>query len=169
MLRFTPFSFVVFHWVAFRRVLAALAISPRTSRAGRFRRVAATALLLSITSALAPFTPLGHAHAETIDHEADDVPAVETGWGEGEEEAPAVHGCAPFVSRGPSRPGRGVLTLSICSTQPVPGTLGLVTCEFCTCFYKLDGGGIVNLNQVDCGGSIIISNPSDDDCGDDVC
>ena len=103
MLRFTPFSFVVFRWTAFRRVLAALAILPRTSRAGRFRRVAATALLLSITSALAPFTPLGHAHAE------------EAGLG-----AAAVQGgCPPYISGGPNNPASGVRTSGFCVDVPL--------------------------------------------------
>ncbi|WP_428278280.1 hypothetical protein [Candidatus Palauibacter sp.] len=164
---FRLFSLAVSRAAGIRMTFAARVALWAMLSARPSRRVVAVGLLLTI---LIPFVPLGHAHAETVGHEADDVPAVETGGGEGKEEAAAVHGCSRYITTGSSRPGRGVLTLSICSLQSMPGTFGLVSCEFCTCWYRMHDGRTVNLNQVDCGGPIvIISNPSGDECGEDVC
>ncbi|WP_419860278.1 hypothetical protein [Candidatus Palauibacter sp.] len=153
MLRFTPFSFVVFHSAALRGVLAALAISLRTSPAGPFRRVVATALLLSITSALAPFTPLGHAHAEEA----------------GLEAAAVQGGCPPYVSGGPNNPDSGVRSGGSCVDVPVDPK-GFITCEVCFCWYEMDDGRTENFSTFGgCSSTITIYGPADDPCTTNKC
>lgn len=149
MLRFTPFSFVASHSAALRGVLAVSAISPRTSRAERLRRVVATALLLSITSALAPFAPLGHAHAEEADLGA----------------AAAQGGCPPYLSGGPNNPDSGVRVGGICMDVPVPYTLGILSCEVCACAYEMADGRIEEFTTVGgCSSAITIYGPAPDPC-----
>ncbi|WP_419166729.1 hypothetical protein [Candidatus Palauibacter sp.] len=98
------------------------------------RRVVATALLLSITSALAPFTPLGHVHAEEDEYEVSDVPATEADAAPGVDGAAAVQGgCAPYISGGPNNPDRGVRVSGFCVDVPLD-PWGFVTCEVCVCF-----------------------------------
>ena len=149
MLRFTPFSVVASHLAAFKGVLAVSAISPRTSRAGRFRRVVATALLLSTMSALAPFTPLGHAHAEEADLGA----------------AAAQGGCPPYLSGGPNNPDSGVRLGGFCMDVPVPYTFGVLSCEVCVCAYKMADGRIEEFSTVSgCSSAITIYGPAPDPC-----
>lgn len=148
MFRFTPFSFVVSHSAAFKGVPAVLAISPRTSRAGWSRRVVATALLLSITSALAPFTPLGHAHAEGADLGAA-----------------AVQGCPPYISGGPNNPDSGVRSGGFCADVPLGDPLGLFSCEVCVCWYEMDDGRTEEFSTFEgCSSAITIYGPAPDPC-----
>ncbi len=149
MLRFTSFSFVMFHSAVFRGGLAALAISSRASRAERFRRIVATALLLSITSALAPFTPLGHAHAEGADLAA----------------AAVQGGCPPYISGGPNNPDSGVRMSGYCVDVPLPYTAGLISCEVCVCFYRMADGRVENFSSSGgCSSMITIYGPAPDPC-----
>ncbi len=163
MFRIRLFPSAVSCTAATGRMLAASATSSITLCARQFRRVVAAGLLLAT---LTPFAPMGHAHAEDAAHEVNDVPAVEAEVASGAVGAAAVHGCAPYISSSSSmRPDRGVLTFSMCVSIPFPGTWGLGTCLLCTCWYEMDDGRSVNLNEVDCGTIVIITNPDPgDDC-----
>ena len=114
----------------------------------RVRRVVAIALLLSITSTLAPFTPLGHAHAEEADLGA----------------AAVQGGCPPYISGGPNNPARGVRTFGICVDIPVD-PWGFVSCEVCSCWYEMHDGSTENFSTSSgCSSTIRIQGPAPDPC-----
>lgn len=164
MVRFTLFSSVASRTLAIGEAFAVPAVPSAASRAGRFRRGVAAGLLLTM---LTPFAPAGHVHAEDDEYEVSDVPAIEAVAASSVNGAAAVHGCAPYItSSSPTRPLSGTLSSGFCAAVPIPWTTGIVTCQLCTCFYVLEGGGMVNLNEWDCGTIVVIQNPGGggDDC-----
>lgn len=165
MFRFTLFSFLVSFSAVSEGFVRPWRSRKTTPRSRRLRRGVAVGLLLAM---LTPFAPAAHAHAGEVGHETTAVPTVEAEAASSVNGVAAVHGCSRYISTGPSnRPGRGVLRMSICHSRSVPLTLGFVTCEFCTCWYLMNSGMLVNLNQVDCGSAIVITGPGDD-C-EDIC
>ena len=66
-------------------------------------------------------------------------------------------------------PDTGHLTEEICATFTISiGILTLVDCRVCVCTYEMVSGQRLVLTESDCGGSTVITIPSDDDCVD-VC
>lgn len=157
MLRFKLFPFVPLIASCASAIGEALAAPSAPSTVlgtGRFRRGVAVGLILTM---LTPFAPAGHVHAEETEHEANDAPAIEAAAVQG--------GCPPYISGGPNNPDSGVRTFGACVDVPVPHTLGLISCEVCTCWYRMDDGRTeIFSTSSGCSSTIRIQGPAPDPC-----
>ncbi len=144
--------------------LAALAVRSVALSARRLRRGVAAGLLLTM---LTPFVPAGHVHAEEDEHKVGDGPAIEAKAASGVYGAATAQdgGCPPYISGGPNNPDSGVRTFGACTDVPVPYSFGLVSCEVCTCWYRMDDGRTeIFSTSSGCASTIRIQGPAPDPC-----